>query len=152
MADPAGATQTAIISKYRGDATLQGILTGYNASIASPIWNVYDQGGSGALSAAFPYIIVHPITMQLGTAFSMGGDAADIYLQVSVFTRYEGFAQARAVAARCYALTHGPLAGALTISGFTNVLTLFDGRQELEEVTDGLIQHIADRYKLMVQG
>jgi hypothetical protein len=77
----------------------------------------------------------------------------DVYIQVSVFTQAEGFALARAIISRIYTLTHGPLGGAFTLGGgFANVLTLFDNRQELEQVQATLIQHIADRYKLFVQG
>ena len=51
------------------------------------------------------------------------------------------------------AVAAGTLAGQLALSGgFTNVLTLFDGRAELEEISDGLTQHIADRYHFMIQG
>lgn len=152
MSDPGGATQAAFIAKYRGDATLQGILAGYNSAIVSPEWNIFDQGGSGQVIPVFPYIYVHPITMQSGTLRTMGGDAVDVYMQVNVFTRYEGFLQARAIAARLYTLTHGPIAGSFTVPGFINVLTLFDNRVEKEETQDGLIQHIADRYKLYIQG
>lgn len=148
MADPAGAVQASVIARLRGDATLQGLMTG----ASSPEWNIYDQGGSGANVPLWPYVFIHPITTQLGEIFAMGMDSMDVFLQVSVFTQGEGFAQARAIAARCYALLHGPLAGALSVTGFTNVLTLFANRQELEEVHDQLVQHIVDRYKVVIAG
>jgi hypothetical protein len=148
MGDPSIAVQTALITKYRADTTLQALMTSGN----TPEWSIYEQGGSGAIVSVFPSVFVHPITSQLGSTFAFGKDAMDLYVQVSVFTRFLGFAQARAIIARIYTLTHGPIAGQLTLSGFSNVLTLFDNRQELEETTDVLVQHIADRYKIVVQG
>lgn len=148
MADPIAAIQTALIAKYRGDAPLQGLMTGGS----SPEWNIYDQGGAGEITPAFPYVYVHPITSQTGTASTLDSDAMDVFVQVSVFTKALGFAQARAIASRIYALTHRPTPGSLFISGFTNVQTMFNNRQELEEITDGTIQHIADRYKILTQG
>jgi hypothetical protein len=149
MADASGATQAALITLYRGDATLQGLMT----SGSSPEWSIYDQGGGGIITPTFPYVYVHPITSQKGTAWVMGTDASDVYAQVSVFTRYEGFNQARAIAARIYKLTDGPSGAApLVITGFATVSATHANRQELEEVQDGLIQHIADRYKIMTQG
>lgn len=148
MADPSAALQTALISRYRADTPLQGLLVG----ATSPTWNIFDQGGSGAIVSAFPGIFIHPITSQLGSAFAFGTDSMDVFVQISVFTQMLGFSQARAIAARIYALTHGPIASPLTIAGFTNVSMLFDNRQELEETTDVQIQHIADRYKIITQG
>lgn len=148
MADPVSVVQAALIARYRGDATLQGLMS----PATTPEWNIFDQGGSGGTSESFPYVYVHPITSQLGSTFAFGSDAMDVFVQVSVYTSQQGFEQARSIIARIYALTHGPLAGELTLSGFTNVLALFDNRQELERTTDMLVQHIADRYKLMVQG
>jgi hypothetical protein len=149
VSDAAGAVQTAVITKYRGDATLQGLM----APGATPEWNIFDAGGSGQITPSFPYVIVHPGIVQLGTVFGMGVDGQDIYLQVSVFTQDEGFTQARAIASRIYALTHGPLAGPFTLTGgFTNVGTWFNQRLELEHVDAKLVQQIADKYKMMVQG
>ena len=148
MADSSAVVQAALIAKYRGDATLQALMV----SASAPEWNIFDQGGAGELIASFPYVYVHPLTAQLGEAFAMQTDSMDVLMQVNVFTRAQGFAQARAMIGRLYQLTHGPVAGALSLPGFTNVLTLFDNRQELEEVTDGLVQHIADRYKVCTQG
>lgn len=145
MADPTAALQTALISRYRGDASLQGLMSGGT----SPEWNIYDQGGSGVISPNFPYVYVHPITASSGSTMAFGTDAMDVFVQVSVFTKALGYAQARAIAARVYALTHHQ---AFSIAGFTNVLCMFDNRQELEQVTDGLEQHIADRYKIWIQG
>lgn len=153
MSDASAAVQTAFIAKYRGDTTLQGILSGYNSAIVAPEWNIFDQGGSGQTTEVFPYVYVHPITSGLGTAFSMGTDANDVAMQVDVFTAVEGFYQARTIGSRLYALTHGPIAGPFTLSGgLTNIKTLFEQRTELEETTDQLVQHIAYRFKVCTQG
>lgn len=148
MSDTSIATQAAFIAKYRGDTTLQGLLS----PATSPEWNVFDQGSSGQITPSFPYVYVHPITMAPGSLLVLGSDANDIYMQVNVYTKEQGFDLARQIMARLYALTHGPVAGQFTLSSGANVLSLFDNRQELEETQDGLIQHIADRYKLFSQG
>lgn len=150
MSDLSIPVQTAVIARFRGDATLQGLMVG----AALPEWNIFDKGGGGIISPAFPYVYAHPITMALGSLLTMGTDANDIYMQVDVYTKNEGFAQARGIAARTYALIHGPLnkTTPLVLSSGAVCVLLFDGRQELEEISDGLIQHIADRYKIQTQG
>lgn len=149
MSDASTAVQKAIIAKLRGDITLQGLL----APATGSEWNIFDQGGGGINAPSFPYVYVHPITMQVGTLLALGTDANDIYIQVNTYTKFEGFEQARGIAARVYALLHGPVAGQLTLSGGpVNPYTMFDNRQELEEVQDSLVQHIADRYKIFTQG
>jgi hypothetical protein len=153
MSDASTEVQTAYIAKYRADTTLQGLLSGYNSAIVSPNWNIFDQGGSGQTTEVFPYVYVHPITSGLGEVFSMGTDANDVALQVDVFTAALGFYQARTIGSRLYVLTHGPLAGAIALSGgLTNTKTLFEQRTELEETTDQLVQHIAYRFKVGTQG
>lgn len=147
MADPTSVVQAALISLYRGDATLQGLMVG----AVSPEWNIYDQGGSGIITPTPPYVYLHPITNGRGTFMAMGKDAKDIRMQVSVFTQTEGFAQARAIIARIHDLTAMPAgATALTLAGFSHIWTWFENRNELEETTDVLIQHIADRYNVQV--
>jgi len=149
MADASGATQAAFIARLRGDATLQGLMT----SGSSPEWSIYDQGGGGIITPVFPYVYVHPIASQKGAAWVMGTDASDVFMLVNVYTRYEGFAQARAIAARCYQLLDGPSGAApLVITGFATVSVTHANRQELEETQDSLVQHIADRYTIMTQG
>lgn len=144
MSDTSEATQEAFIARYRGDTTLQALMIG---ATALP-WNIFDQGGGGVITPSFPYVYVHPITMTLGTLLTFGQDANDFFMQVDVYTRAQGFSQARKIAARVYQLTHGPVSGGFTLSTGANVLSLFDNRQELEETNDGLTQHIVDRYKL----
>lgn len=151
MSDTSAATQAAFIAKYRGDATLQGLMLGSS----SPEWNIFDYAGSGQTTPTFPYVYVHPITASAGNLLTMGTDAMDVFMQVDIFTSQadvQGFSQARSIAARIYALTHGPVAGQFALSSGANVLTLFDNRQELVEVTDQPIQRIVDRYKLFNQG
>lgn len=148
MSDTSRATQAAFIAKYRGDTTLQGLMVGGS----SPEWNIFDKGGAGITTPVFPYVYVHPITMTIGGTFAMGTDGNDIYMQVDVFTAQQGFDEARQIIERIYALTHGPVAGQFTLSTGVNVSTLFEHRDEVEETTDQLVQHIADRYKLMNQG
>lgn len=148
MSDTSIATQAAFIAKYRGDTALQGLMIGASA----PEWNIFDKGGAGIISPVFPYVYVHPITMTTGSTLTMGTDGNDIYMQVDVFTAQQGFDEARQIIARIYALTHGPVAGQFTLSTGVNVSTLFEHRDEVEETTDQLVQHIADRYKLMNQG
>jgi hypothetical protein len=151
VSDPTGTIQAALIARYRGDTTLQGILSGYNAAIVTPEWNIFDQGGSGAITPVLPYVYVHPIVMSPGTLMSMGKDGKDVRMQVSVFTMSEGFAQARAIIARIHDLTSMTAgASALTLSGFSHIWTWFENRNELEQTTDVLIQHIADRYNVQV--
>src|SRR5438105_1453742 len=104
MADPSAAIQAAFIARYRGDSMLQGLLSGYNAAIGAPEWNILDQGGGGVIVPVFPYIYVHPITMQFpGTVLVMGTDALDVYMQINIYTRFEGFEEARVLRNRCYA-------------------------------------------------
>jgi hypothetical protein len=147
VADPTSVVQAALISLYRADATLQGLMVG----AVSPEWNIYDQGGSGIITPTPPYVYLHPITVSPGTFMSMGKDGKDVRMQVSVFTQGEGFAQARAIIARIHDLTASPAgASVLTLSGFDHEWTWFENRQELEETTDVLIQHIADRYNVQV--
>lgn len=148
MALSTGATQAAVIAKYRGDTTLQGLLVGSSA----PAWNIFDAGAIRT-GQTFPYLEVFTITGKLGTGFSAGGDANDIFLQVAAFTRYGGMKQARDIMTQVYALTHGPIAGPLTIPGFTNFLTLFD--TEIEQGIrggDGITEQIAHRYLVMNAG
>lgn len=149
MADARGATQAAFIARCRGDATLQALLSPATA----PEWNVFDQGGSGGITPSFPYVYIHPILSQKGTAWVMGTDASDVFMLVNVYTKNQGFDFARQIATRLYQLFDGPSGAApLVITGFATVSATYANGQELEETQDGLIQHIADRYKIMTQG
>jgi hypothetical protein len=139
-----GAVQEAFISRYRADTPLQGLIAGS----AAPTWNIFDQGAV-PVGQTFPYVEVFPITTQIGTALSMGQDANDVFMQMSVYTRYGGMKQARDIAKQIYDLTHQYK---FSLSdGFGNALTLFENEQELE-LQDRITQQITHRYKLMVSG
>ncbi len=148
MSLPTGAIQTAFIARFRGDTTLQGLLTGST----TPTWNVFD--GSGVpVSQSFPYVVVFPITSQSGQDLSFGTDAVDTFVQVSVFTQVGasgGFSQARSIAKRIYDITQEKALD-LSSSGFNQYLLLFDNEQEVPQ-GDGITQLIAHRYKLQTQG
>jgi hypothetical protein len=148
MSLPTAEIQSGFMTRYRADATLQGLLVG---SVA-PTWNIFDADGVPT-AQPFPYVVVQPITSNLGTAFTMGMDGVDTYVQVSVLTQTGatgGFGQARAIAKQIYKLTH-PHPLDLSASGFSQFLLLFDDEQELPQ-GDGLSQMITHRYKLMTQG
>lgn len=149
MSDLSIPAQTALIQRYRGDATLQGLMTGATA----PEWNIFDQGGNDSITPVFPSIFAHPITMAMGSLLVMGADGSDLYMLVNTYTKTEGFNLARQIASRLYNITHDPQSkNPLVLSSGVSALILFENRQELEEVQDGLVQHIADRYKLLLQG
>lgn len=144
MGLPVGEIQTAAITRLRADVTLQGLLVG----AVSPRWSIFDPGGVPN-SQPFPYITVSEITGKVGTALAMGTDAADIYLQVSVFDQNLGFSRSRSIAKQAYSDLNKQ---SLTLSGgFTNFFILFDNYQEVPE-SDGLTEHIATRFKTMNQG
>lgn len=143
MGYPVAAIQTAIIARLRGDTTLRGLLVGGSA----PEWNVFDADGV-PVNQPCPYIVTFPITNQSGEDLAFGTDAVDTYQQVSIFTQSRGYAQARAIAARVYALLHEQALD-LSASGFNQYLLIFDSDQELSE--DGINQHIPQRYELKTQ-
>ena len=144
MGLPVGELQSATIMLYRGDTTLQGLLTG----AVSPTWNIFDADGVPT-NQPFPYVVVQMITARLGTAFAMDYDAADVYIQASVFTQAGGFLTARGIAKQVDHLTQK---AQLTLTGgFTNFGTLRDMYQEIPE-KDGITQHVAMRYKAWCTG
>ena len=144
MGLPVGEVQTAIITVLRGDSTLQGLL----GNPTNPPAGIYDSGGA-LTNTAFPYVAVQPITGKVGTLLVMGTDATDIYLQVSVFTKYGGFSQARSIMKQVYSLLNQK---SLTLTGgFNNPLTLLDNYQEIENGEAG-VEQITVRFKLYTQG
>lgn len=145
MSLPTAAIQTALLARYRADVPLQGLLLGSS----SPDWSIYDESGVPT-NAPFPYVSVFPITSQSGTAICMGLDGVDTFIQVAIYTQAGGFAQARNIAKRIYAITHTkPLD--LSASGFSQFFLLFDNEQEVPQ-SDGITQQIVHRYHLMTQG
>lgn len=144
MGLPVGELQTAYIALYRGDTTLQGLLTG----ATSPTWNIFDADGV-PINTAFPYVTVQQILGKLGTVFAMGTDATDILTLVNVFTQAGGFLKARAIAKQIDALTQKT---SLTLTGgFTNIGTLREMYVEVP-AKDGLTQQISQRFKAWIQG
>lgn len=145
MSLPTAAIQTAAITRYRADTPLQGLLVGS----VSPTWSIYDQMGVPT-NTVFPYLVVFPITSQIGAAIAFGLDSVDTYIQVSAYTQAGGFAQARAIIKRIYDITHEK-AFDLSGSGFNQFSLMFDNEQEQPQ-QDGITQAIHHRYKLMTQG
>lgn len=148
MSLPTPDIQAGFIARYRGDTPLQGLLTG---SVA-PMWGVFDENGAPT-NQPFPYVLVFPITSQSGTARTMGMDAVDTYMQISIVTQTGasgGFAQARAIAKQIYKITHMKALD-LSANGFNQFFLLFDDEQEMPQ-SDGITQMIVHRYKLMTQG
>ena len=144
MGLPVGEMQSAYISLYRGDTTLQALLTGSS----SPTWNVFDADGVPT-NQPFPYVVVQQILGKLGTLFVFGNDAADISTLVSVFTQAGGFATARGIAKRIDTLTH--MTSLTLAGGFLDIGILRENYVEVPE-KDGITQHIAQRFKAFVQG
>jgi hypothetical protein len=145
---PTAEIETAFITRYRNDATLQGLLTG----AVAPLYNIFDQGGVPT-NQPFPYVVIFPITSQSGEALSFGTDAVDVFMQVSVCTQVgtsAGFAQARTIAKQIYKLTHQKALD-LSGSGFNQYLLLFENEQE-RPPTDGITQQIIHRYRCNTQG
>lgn len=151
MGLPTAAIQAGLITRYRGDSALQGLLVGS----VSPNWNIFDMGAVPTRQP-FPYVAVYPITSMAGAAMTMVLPAVDTWVQVSIYTQNDGvimargFNQARKIAQRIYTLTDRQMLD-LAASGFSNFFVLFEHEQELQE-PDGLTQQIAHRYKFMTQG
>src|SRR5229473_3389266 len=148
MALPTGEIEAAIISRLRGDTTLQTLL----GTVTNPPGSVFDAGGL-ATNQPFPYIGVFPVTSARGTAKSFGMDSVDSIMQVSIFTNVgapgAGFEAARALAKQVYALLQQQ---SLSLAnGFRNFFIQFLSEQEIQEA-DGLTQHIVQRYQLKTQG
>lgn len=147
MGLPDGLIEGAFMARYRGDSTLQGLL----GNPADPPGQIFDASAVTTLTS-FGYVVVYPIATTIGTALSMGQDAKDTYVQVSIYTQTAGggMKQARDIAAQIDELTNGKALD-LSGSGFTNFFLLFDNKQERPQ-NDGLTQSIDLRYKLMTVG
>lgn len=144
MSHPSSAIMTAAIARYRGDATLQGLLTGST----TPTWNIFD-GDAVPTNHPFPYVALYLPTSQSSEAETFTVDARDVYMQVSIFTQYAGFKQARGIAKQICALNYEQ---PLTLSGgLANVFIRLDSESEQPE-DDGITQQIVQRWKLITQG
>lgn len=139
-----GAVQTAFITRYRGDGTLQSLL----GTPTNPPGAIFDASGVPT-GQPMPYLVVVPITAQSGTARAMGQDGLDIFMQVAILTQSSGFNVARQLAAQVYALTQ-QYSFALS-GGPANCFTLFEQEHEMPQ-NDGLTQLLTHRYKVMTIG
>lgn len=147
MTLPTTAIETGYITRYRDNATLQGLL----GNPTNPPGAVFDMNGV-PVGQSFPYVVVGILTEQEGTSETMAVDGVDSYMQVSVFTQSGqdgGFAQARAIAAQIYALTNRqPLN--LSAQNLSQFFAKFKSKSE--EGKDGITQHIPMIFHLMTQG
>lgn len=144
MGYPTGEIESAAIARLRGDSTLAGLL----GNPASPPGAIYD-AGAVPTNAAFPYVVTQPLTTQEGTLLSFGMDAKDVYLQITAFTKYPGFSQARALVKQICALFDQQ--GLTLANGFTNPFLLFEDAQEMEDGETG-VRWIPVKFKLYTQG
>ena len=144
MGLPVGEVQTAIITRLRADATLQGLLVGS----VTPRWSIFDATGVPTLYP-FPYIVVNEVAGSLGTLLVMGTDAVDLRAQIAVYDQNTGFDRARSIVKQVHAdLEWQPLTLA---NGFTNVYLATEMYQEVSQ-SDGLTEQVVERFKLMVSG
>ena len=150
MSIPTGAIEAATISRLRADSSLQGLLVGST----SPTWNIFDANGVPTNQVP-PYVVVFPITSQLGEDYSFGTDARDTFLQISAFTQPGaggGMKQARDIMARIDALFFSGGKGIpldLSGQGFNQYLILPDN--EIER-PDEIMPSVDQRWKLLTQG
>lgn len=139
MGIPTGEIQTAAIARYRGDATLTGLLGGEY---------VFDATGVPT-NQPFPYLVVQPVSGTKGTAKAFGSDSVDTRLRVICYTQAGGFKAARAIMKQVYDITQEK---ALSLSnGFRNFFLQFDNEIELPG-PDGLTETVAHDYMLKTQG
>ena len=132
MADAAFAVQTAIHARLTGDATLMATLDA-----------VHDQVPE---NAAFPYLTIGEDTASdFGTKTEQG---QSLTLSLHAWSRAHGRRQVKDILARVHALLHEQ---ALTVAGFTHVMTRFEFTQTFRD-PDGLTQHGVARYRVVVQG
>ncbi len=132
MADASLAVQAAIHGKLTGDATLMGMVTA-----------VHDQVPE---DASFPYLAIGDDTaVDFGTKTEAG---QELTLTLHAWSRAHGRREVKDILARIHALLHHQ---ALTVTGFTHLLTRFEFTQTFRD-RDGLTQHGIARYRVIVQG
>lgn len=141
MALPQSELITAMITAYRADTTLQGLIIGS----AMPTWNILD---SVPINQAFPYVVLNGITVNLGTGLTFDKNAHDLLIQIDVFSQYAGFKEAQGIASRIDTLTNRV---SFAMADFNNFYTLFDNSLQLVE-QDGITRRVMLRYKCMTQG
>lgn len=141
MALPHTEMITAMITAYRADTTLQGLIVG----ATTPEWGIFD---SVPTNEAFPYVVINNITTNIGTGLTFDFNAHDMLIQIDVFSQYSGFNEARAIASQIDTLTNRK---SFTLADFTNFSTLFNSSfQKVEE--DGITHRVMTEYKAMTQG
>lgn len=141
MALPQTELITAMITAYRADTTLQGLIVGSTL----PTWNILD---AVLTNQAFPYVVLNNITANLGTGLTFEHNAHDMLIQIDVFSQYQGFNEARAIASRIDTLTNRQ---SFAMTDFTNFFTLFNNSLQMVE-PDGLTRRVMLEYKCMTQG
>lgn len=141
MALPQTEMITAMITAYRADATLQGLITG----AVTPTWNIFD---SVPVNQAFPYVVLNNITATIGTGLTFDYNAHDMLIQIDVFSQYQGFNEARAIASRIDTLTNRQK---FTMTDFNNFFTLFNNSLQMVE-QDGITRRVMLEYRCSTQG
>lgn len=142
MALPTSELITSLITAYRADTTLQGLITGGTA----PNWNIFD---AVSTNQAFPFVVINSITGSVGAALTMPyGKANDLILQIDVLSQYAGFKEAQAIASRIDTLTNEQ---SFSMADFTNYMTLINNTMQLVE-KDGITRRVMLRYKFYTQG
>lgn len=141
MALPQTEMITAMITAYRADATLQGLIPG----ASTPTWNIFD---SVPINQAFPYVVINDITATIGTGLTFDHNAHDMLIQIDVFSQYQGFNEARTIASRIDTLTNRQ---SFAMTDFTNFFTLFNNSLQMVE-QDGITRRVMIEYRCMSQG
>lgn len=142
MALPQQELITAMVTTYRADSTLQGLLVGATA----PTWNIFD---SVPIRQAFPYVVLNAITGNEGTLLTMPyGKAIDLLVQIDVFSQYQGFVESWKIASRIDSLTNQV---SFVLADFVQVFTLLSNTLQLVE-PDGITRRVLSRYRCMIQG
>ena len=143
MAQPLFQIQTAIVTLFRGDATMQAAMTGAIA----PTYNILD---NVPVNTVFPYLYVADMVGRTGSALALNKQkATDVMLTLHIFSQYSGFKEIDTIIDAIDNLINEK---PLTLSGgFTNFFLLFDNYIPIVE-KDGLTRHGALRYRMMNQG
>jgi Protein of unknown function (DUF3168) len=141
MALPQTELVTAMMTKYRADATLRGLIVGASA----PEWGIFD---SVPTNEVFPYAVVNDISAVIGTALTFDYNAHDLLVQIDVYSQYQGFNEARAIASRIDTLTNRQ---SFAMTDFNNFFTLFNNSFQKVE-PDGITRRVMLEYKYMTQG
>lgn len=146
MGVPLSETQTALVTRLRGDSGVQAAMT--NAS--APLWNIYDYVPT---NQGFPYLWIPDIAARQGTALSMGPtgqNAHDLIASIHIFSQYGGSKEIQAIiSAIDTSMQKKPLTLA---NGYTNFFCLFDSAVPPVLQPDGLTRHAIQKYKLMTVG